>query len=83
MVEQSLREIRLAMSAVLSHKSIAKKADRDLEVNNGLLLNIYYYPFKNCNCNGEEEKIALPIVFGLADDLQALLNDSIAVQSFE
>ena len=84
-------EVRWLISAVLSEESITKKADRALDLRSEQwtltedllpclqkieIATVYF---------SEEEKISfstvLLIVFGLADDLQPLPDDSIAVQS--
>lgn len=86
-------EVRWPISAVLDKESITKKADRALDLRSEQwtltedllpclqkieIATVYF---------SEEEKISLstvlPIVFGLADDLQPLPDDSIAVQSFK
>ena len=92
MLERIL-EIRWPISAVLGDESITKKADRPLDFKSeqwtlaeDLLPSLQKIEIATVYFS-EEEKIslstALPIVFGLADDLQALPDDSIAVQSFK
>ena len=92
MLEQIL-EIRWPISAVLGDESITKKADRALDLRSeqwtlaeDLLPSLQKIEIATVYFS-EEEKISistvLPIVFGLADDLQPLPEDSIAVQSFK
>ena len=78
---------------MLGDESITKKADRalDFKSEQWTLAEDLLPPLQKIEIAtvyfSEEEKIslstALPIVFGLADDLQALPDDSIAVQSFK
>ena len=91
MLERIL-EIRWPISAVLGDESITKKADRALDLRSeqwtlaeDLLPSLQKIEIATVYFS-EEEKISLstvlPIVFGLADDLQHLPEDSIAIQDF-
>ena len=92
MLERIL-EVRWPISAVLGNESITKKTDRYLDFKSeqwtlaaDLLPSLQKIEIATVYFS-EEEKISLstvlPIVFGLADDLQPSPEDSVVVQSFK
>ena len=92
MLEQIL-EVRWLISAVLGNESITKKTDRYLDFKSeqwtlaaDLLPSLQKIEIATVYFSEEEKNslsTILPIVFGLADDLQPSPEDSVIVQSFK